>query len=257
MRKRNCCCRKCENHKFAWTVVFVFIGLIFLLGNIVMPKMPGAEYTLNFGVEKIFREVRGLDFANLDFANPVIVGYLAIGGVVALGILVLIIATFKHLFSKKCERKQRKEVPSETNEGGNGTSTLQQGVAYIPYMINGTVQLVPVAVPGVVQPQQPVTQVNQPVVPGVQPVYIYSQMGNQGTTGSHVATYANPYNPGVYEDIESPYNMYRTGRGNETYNHRRGRGFLKFLGVLLVLAAAYLFLAYKIQSVDFFNLFKH
>ena len=82
-------------------------------------------------------------------------------------------------------------------------------------------------------------------------------MANQGTVGSHVGTYANPYNPGIYEDIESPYNMYRTGRNVNTYRSRGGRWFLKLLGVLVVLAAAYLFLAYKIQSLDFLNLFNH
>ena len=256
-KKHRHCCYKCEWHKYVWTVVFVLAGLVALLGFVKMPNMPGEDYTLNFGVNKIINKIASLyPFTKLNFANPEIIVFVVGSVLIVLGLLGLIIATFKH--KARCRRNRK--LANETNEQGttNPTNTFQEGVAYIPYMINGTVQLVPVAVPGVVaQPQQQVVQVNQPVAGGVQPVYIYSQMANQGTTGSHVSTYANPYNPGIYEDIESPYNMYRTGRDTNTYRSRGGRWFLKLLGVLVVLAAAYLFLAYKIQNLDFLNLFNH
>ena len=51
--------------------------------------------------------------------------------------------------------------------------------------------------------------------------------------------------------------MYRVGENSSTgtYRSRRGFGFLKFLGIVVVLAAAYLFLAYKIEAIDFIGLF--
>ena len=72
--------------------------------------------------------------------------------------------------------------------------------------------------------------------------------------------YGNPYTPGMYEDINSPYNMYRaTNSDTEVYQKRSGKlsKFFKGLGVLLVLVIAYAALAYFIPSLPLHDFIKN
>lgn len=248
-KKHKHCCLKCEWHKFVWTVIFIGFGLVALLSFV-----PLKGY--NFGFDKILDKL--LHLGTLDFKNPETIVLVSGAGLFVLGFIILTIVTFVHL-SKDNRRAAALLVVNQTNEGEENsqnqtpTTSFQEGVAYLPYMLNGNIQLVPVAMPVAQQPQ--VAQANQ-LNNGIQPIYIYSQMANNATAGNHVATYANPYCPGIYEDIDSPYNMYRIRENAPTsYRSRRGLGFLKFLGALLVLVAAYVFLAYKIEAIDFLGIF--